>query len=227
MGAVVEDEERQNNTYYQHPDFAALVGQNHWPTFAGSDAFRALYEECHAAFRDLAHHLLDLIADAAGLPREVWTDKFDRSCSALTGIYYPEPEPSDCVQGAQRLAAHADLNVLTILHSEVPENGCEALQLEIDGQWRAVRSTPEQLIVNIGEVLEILSKKKIPATRHRVVLPSQLKGSERLSLVYFCNPNHDAEFSTLPSCLKEGDTAETLNYGQYLKGFMDDVNVNP
>lgn len=63
--------------------------------------------------------------------------------------HYPLCPAPELTYGLQ---AHADPNALTILLQE-PEVG--GLQILKDGRWFGVDSTPNALVVNVGDQLEV------------------------------------------------------------------------
>ena len=82
--------------------------------------------------------------------------------SILRPIHYPPitKEPDNAV----RAAAHGDINLITLLM------GASASGLEVQnkkGEWIAVTALPEQLVVNVGDMLERLTNNKLRSTIHR------------------------------------------------------------
>lgn len=61
---------------------------------------------------------------------------------------------------------------------------------------------PGAFIINIGELMARWTNDRWIATLHRVVNPPRAKAhdSERLSLVFFHNPNYDTDITCLPTC---------------------------
>jgi isopenicillin N synthase-like dioxygenase len=106
--------------------------------------------------------------------------------------------------------------MLTILYHEDLANGEGHLQVKCDGEWQAAPAREGTLLVNIGQLLEAVTNGRLKATRHRVVMPGKPEGSHRISLVFYCNPNHDAVFEVLPSCLREDQKPRRLDYQEYL-----------
>ncbi len=61
---------------------------------------------------------------------------------------------------------------------------------------------PGTFVVNIGELMARWTNDRWPATLHCVVNPPRTAalGSRRQSIVFFHNPNYDAEARCIPSC---------------------------
>jgi isopenicillin N synthase-like dioxygenase len=69
---------------------------------------------------------------------------------------------------------------------------------------------PDSYIINIGELMARWTNGQWKATLHRVVNPPAelAAGSRRLSLVFFHNPNYDAQVDALPGTVPAGEAAK-------------------
>jgi isopenicillin N synthase-like dioxygenase len=107
------------------------------------------------------------------------------------------PAPSEDFPTDQGVGQHTDAGFLTLLHQDAV-GGFEA---EVYGQWVAVPALPGSFVVNIGELLQLVSSGYFRATPHRVVSPP--KGVQRISIAYFFNPGFEARIVpvTLPAAL--------------------------
>lgn len=109
----------------------------------------------------------------------------------LRVLHYP---PLDGEQiNSVRAAAHADINLLTLLPS-AKEPG---LQVKThSGDWFDVPCDSGLLIVNIGDMLQEASRGYYPSTMHRVVNPEGLENNfSRLSLPLFLHPKSEVVLS--------------------------------
>lgn len=98
---------------------------------------------------------------------------------------YPScPNPNH----ALGLAPHTDSSFLTILHQTHNTKGLQILKK--DHGWTSITPVSnDALIVNIGDLLHILSNGEFPAVYHRVLV-DQTK--HRVSLAYFLGPQVDS-----------------------------------
>jgi isopenicillin N synthase-like dioxygenase len=105
------------------------------------------------------------------------------------------PEP-----GQMRAGAHSDYGSLTILRQEQRPGGLQVQNKA--GEWVDVPAIPGAFVVNIGDLMMQWTNDLWVSTMHRVVNPPRdLAGdSDRISLVFFHQPNYDAMVSCLPSC---------------------------
>ena len=122
--------------------------------------------EAYKMIEKTAIYVLRALALYVGLD-EFYFDKFViNGNSILRPIYYPpiKGEP----KGAVRAAAHGDINLITLLM------GASAAGLEVQnkqGAWIPVTALPDQLVINVGDMLERLTNNKLRSTIHRVVNP--------------------------------------------------------
>ena len=90
-------------------------------------------------------------------------------------------------------AAHEDINLLTIL----PASDAPGLQVKNkDGKWLEVESDENQIIINIGDMLQEASQGYFPSTSHRVVTPPGTDNRNgRMSLPLFLHPRPEVVLS--------------------------------
>lgn len=184
---------------FEHDEAATVA---YWPnsipdTPSGTrEAIETLYRE----FERLALDLLELFAAALSVPQSFFTAKMDHHFSILGIHHYPplvdEPRP-----GQLRTGAHTDFGAMTILAMTEGEGGLEA-QMP-NGRWTPVFAQPNELIVNIGDMLARWTNNQWTSTLHRVVNPASVADarSRRQSIGFFVHPNYDAEIACLPTCL--------------------------
>jgi isopenicillin N synthase-like dioxygenase len=76
--------------------------------------------------------------------------------------------------------------------------------LRHDGQWIPITAFPDQLVVNVGDMLERLTNKKLKSTIHRVVNPPrQLMNQPRYSIPFFMHPRSEVSLTSLPQCIDD------------------------
>lgn len=143
----------------------------------------------------LSNTLLRWVEEA--LPENVKAH-FDRPLSDMVSvpntlfriIHYPPLKACVDTNGI-RAAAHEDINLITIL----PPGTAEGLQVRtIDGQWYPVDAKGDQVVVNIGDMLQALTKHYLISTCHRVVNPSDLT-QPRYAMPLFLHPYDDVWLS--------------------------------
>jgi isopenicillin N synthase-like dioxygenase len=109
--------------------------------------------------------------------------------SMLRVLHYP-PLPADVK--APRAAPHEDINFLTLL----PAADGPGLEIRSrDGKWISVPNEPDQLLVNIGDMLQEVSKGWLPSTTHQVAISDDYRDTGRMSLPLFLHPRPDVRLS--------------------------------
>ncbi len=160
------------------------------------EVFTAYYR----AMADLSGRVLDLAAEALGLPERYFRPFIDRCISQLSIANYPE-QPVPPLPSQLRASAHTDFGTLTLLLAEDKPGG---LQIQTgDGQWLDIAPPePDCYVVNLGDLMARWTNDRWRSTIHRVVNPPREVGasSRRVSIVFFHHPNEHAVIECLPNC---------------------------
>ncbi len=144
--------------------------------------------------------LLRAIALYLGLSEDYFDKKAEKGNSILRPIhYFPIADPESIPADAVRAAAHGDINLITLLMGA----SAEGLQiLSKDGRWLSVTALPDQLIVNVGDMLARLTNDRLKSTVHRVVNPPrELMKHPRYSIPFFMHPRAEMDLTSLESCI--------------------------
>jgi isopenicillin N synthase-like dioxygenase len=183
----------------QHPGRPAwtrLQGPNQWP--ATLPELKPALLDWQTTLTETGRHLLHAFALALRQPEDRFDAAFaDAPVQHLKVIHYPGRSRRQSRQG---VGPHKDSGCLTLLLQDT-QAGLQVLErddasAEPDaGHWIDAPPIAGTLIINIGEVLEILSKGYLRATIHQVVSPPH--NIDRLSVAFFLSPRLDAELSEL------------------------------
>ena len=166
------------------------------------------------------------IAVYLGLPEHYFDDKVDEGNSILRTLhYFPILDPDSLPDDAVRAGAHEDINLITLLIG-ASADGLELLTRE--NTWFPVKAHGEDLVVNVGDMLQRLTNNKLKSTTHRVVNPprEQMKNS-RFSVPFFMHPKPDMDLTSLESCI---DAAHPKAYsdmtaGEYLDERLREIGL--
>ncbi|KAI7999686.1 Protein SRG1 [Camellia lanceoleosa] len=153
--------------------------------------FRHTLEVYAAELKHLAMKILDYMAKALKMKAEDM-DLFEEGMQAMRMNYYPPCPQPELVIG---LTPHSDAVGLTIL---LQLNEMEGLQIKKDGMWIPVKPLSDAFVVNIGDILEIVTNGTYRSIEHRAVVNSS---KERLSIATFYNPRLDGEMGPAPSLI--------------------------
>lgn len=114
---------------------------------------------------------------------EFYFDKWAKNGnSILRPIHYPPitEEP----KGAVRAGAHGDINLITLLMG-ASAGGLQVLRK--DGEWIDAIPEEDELVINVGDMLERLTNNKLRSTIHRVANPPKEQwDSPRYSIPFLC-----------------------------------------
>ena len=139
--------------------------------------------------------------------------------------YFPIDNPQEVDIGAVRAAAHGDINLITLLMGA----SADGLQiLRQDGKWIPVTALPEQIVVNVGDMLERLTNKKLKSTIHRVVNPpKELWGTARYSIPFFLHPISTMDLTCLSSCVNDNHPKqfEDITAGEFLTQRLREIGL--
>ncbi|KAA8548789.1 hypothetical protein F0562_000473 [Nyssa sinensis] len=115
--------------------------------------------------KKLGDTLFELLSEGLGLkPDHLRTMECVNGCN-IYGHYYPAcPEPKLTLG----LTEHSDPGFLTILL----QNQINGLQVLYENQWVDVLPIPGGLVVNIGDLLQMISNSKYTSNVHRVIANS-------------------------------------------------------
>ncbi|MEM9564094.1 MAG: 2-oxoglutarate and iron-dependent oxygenase domain-containing protein [Actinomycetota bacterium] len=193
------------------PHFAPNV----WPTTV--PGLRDAWETYFATMSELARQLMMMFAVGLGLPEAFFDDKIDRHISMLRALHYPnQPEPP--LPGQLRAGAHSDYGSLTIVRQEDRPGGLQVMARS--GEWTDVPVVPNGFVVNIGDLMAEWTNDRWVSTLHRVVNPPRERAddADRVSIVFFHQPNYDAVIECLPTVLEPGEAPkyEPISSGDHL-----------
>jgi len=174
-------------------EYPANVTVNELPKFneVGKETYKMLEKTGVYVLRALAL-FLDL--------DEFYFDKYAKNGnSILRPIHYPPitAEPKNAV----RAAAHGDINLITLLM------GAQGKGLQVQnhkGEWLDAMAEPDEVVINVGDMLSRHSNNRLKSTIHRVVNPPKEKwGTSRYSIPFFMHPISEMPLNCLEDCIDD------------------------
>ncbi|TDQ13750.1 isopenicillin N synthase-like dioxygenase [Algoriphagus boseongensis] len=174
--------------------------ENLWPSEI--PGFQNDAVEAYRTLEQAGKSMLKAIALHLELPEDYFEDKVAYGNSILRQIhYFPIENPDEVPADAVRAAEHGDINLITLLMG-ASADGLQVLRK--DGKWIPITALPDQLVVNVGDMLERLTNKKLKSTIHRVVNPPrELMHTSRYSIPFFMHPRSEMDLTCLESCIDE------------------------
>ncbi len=187
VGQTVEGDDPIKNEY----------PENIFPTEVPD--FKKYTLEAYKTLENAGRYMLRAIALYLGLDEFYFDDKIHHGNSILRPIhYFPITDPDSVPADAVRSAEHEDINLITLLMGASAE-GLQVLNKK--GEWIPITALPEQIVVNVGDMLQRLTNNLLKSTTHRVVNPPREKMHEpRYSIPFFLHPRSEMDLTCLPSC---------------------------
>jgi isopenicillin N synthase-like dioxygenase len=188
--------------------------------------FNITTQEVYKRLEQAGIHLLRAIATYLNLPVDYFEDKVKEGNSILRTLhYFPITNPEALPDDAVRAGAHEDINLITLLIG-ASADGLELLTR--DNEWFPVKAYGEDLVVNVGDMLQRLTNNKLKSTTHRVVNPpkDQMKNS-RYSVPFFLHPKPGMSLACLPSCIDDANPKKytDITAGEYLDERLREIGL--
>lgn len=176
--------------------------------------FNAVGKKTYQMLEKTARYVLRALALHIGLEETYFDEFIKNGNSILRPIHYPPitEEPKNAV----RAAAHGDINLITLLM------GAHGKGLQVQnhrGEWVDAIAKPDELMINVGDMLSRLTNNKLKSTIHQVVNPPrELWGNSRYSIPFFMHPISEMPLNCLEECINDDNPKafEDITAGGYL-----------
>ncbi|KAJ4830628.1 Protein srg1 [Turnera subulata] len=175
--------------------------------------FRENLDAYSTELHGLAMTILLLMGKALNIGEEEMREYFEGGFQSMRMNYYPPcPQPEKVIG----LTPHSDAVALTLL---LQLNEVGGLQIRKDGEWIPVKPLPDAFIVNIGDILEIISNGIYRSIEHRATVNSE---KERLSVAAFFSPRFSGYVGPASSLVTDHTPAlfKTVTTEEYFKGLF-------
>jgi isopenicillin N synthase-like dioxygenase len=181
----------------------------------GMEAYRMLEKTGIYVLRALALYI--------GLDEHYFDHWASNGNSILRPIHYPPitEEP----KGAVRAGEHGDINLITLLM------GASTGGLQVkrkDGEWIDAIPNEDELVINVGDMLERHTNNKLRSTIHRVVNPPKEQWSTpRYSIPFFMHPRSEMPLNCLEECIdtEHPKAYEDITAGEFLNQRLREIGL--
>ncbi|XVE56957.1 hypothetical protein DITRI_Ditri04bG0053100 [Diplodiscus trichospermus] len=172
--------------------------------------FKQVLEDVFSNLTKTGAIVESIVNQCLGLPTNFLKEfNHDRSWDFMVALrYFPATETDN-----NGLTEHEDSNCISFVFQD--EAG--GLEVRKDGQWIPVIPAKGTLVVNISDVIQVLSNNKFKSATHRVVRP---KGRSRCSFAFFYNLQGEKWVEPLPQFTKdigEPPKYRGFQYNEYLQ----------
>lgn len=176
--------------------------------------FNEVGREAYAMLERTAKYVLRALALHLDLEETYFDNYIYNGNSILRPIHYPPIH--EAPKEAVRAAAHGDINLITLLM------GAQGRGLQVQnhkGEWLDAIAEPDELMINVGDMLSRHTNNKLKSTIHRVVNPpKELWGTSRYSIPFFMHPISEMKLDVLESCINDDNPKqfEDITAGEFL-----------
>lgn len=183
---------------------------------------KAIYD-AYRYFEKSGTSMLQAIALYLKLDEHYFDNYTQKGNSILRCIHYPpiKVEPKSAIRAEQ----HEDINLITLLVG-ASADGLQILTKQ--NEWVNVTSLPEQIVVNVGDMLQRLTNNRLRSTTHRVVNPSRdLWHTSRFSMPFFLHPKSEMSLVCLESCIDQHHPKayDDITAGEYLNERLREIGL--
>lgn len=181
-----------------------FLAPNVWPDDA-MPSMRPRLNAYYDAVADLARTVTRIFAVALDMPEEFFVERCRHPIEVMRMIRYErQPGHPDPVEGQQRMGAHTDYGIVTVLYAD------QVPGLEIvgpDGEWWPVQPADGAYVINLGDLLAEWTNDRWRSTVHRVAPPPARTDGPALrrSTAFFLDGDYDMVVECLPTCCSEDD----------------------
>lgn len=179
--------------------------------------------QVYRAFEKSGKALLSAIAIYLGLDENYFDQYVHNGNSIIRCIHYPPitQEPKSSIRAEQ----HEDINLITLLVG-ASADGLQVMNKA--SEWVDAKAAPDEIVVNVGDMLQRLTNNKLRSTTHRVVNPPrELWGTSRFSIPFFLHPRSEMSLACLPETIDAAHPKvyEDITAGEYLNERLREIGL--
>lgn len=185
--------------------------------------FTQMGRELYQAFETAGAQLLEAIAIYLGLPADYFQKFITHGNSILRAIHYPPitHEPASAIRAEQ----HEDINLITLLVG-ASAGGLQLLNSK--NEWVPILPEADEIVINVGDMLQRLTNNYLKSTTHRVVNPPREEWHlPRLSIPFFLHPVGSMSLACLPACVTPENPLHyaPVTAGEYLDERLREIGL--
>lgn len=162
----------------------------------------------------LGEVLMGMLSEGLGLEKNKLKDMTCLEGRVMAGHYYPPCPQPDLTIG---LSSHTDPGMLTV----VLQDHIGGLQVKYGGGWADVKPRHGAIVINIGDIFQIISNEEYKSVEHRVLANS--KHEARTSVSIFFNPSQRENlYGPLPELISTEKPAlyRQFTYSDFMRRFF-------
>ena len=153
--------------------------------------FNSNFDKLFFELNSIGLRVLKVIARSLDLDENYFIKWAENGNSLLRPIHYP---PVNDLSNIHRARAHEDINLITLLIG-AEEGGLEVLNK--NNEWIKVKPSSNAIVCNIGDMMQLVTEKKLKSTTHRVVQYSDQECKSRYSIPFFLHPSPSTNLKSI------------------------------
>jgi len=180
-------------------------------------------KELYQAFEKSGGALLRAIALHLELEESYFDEWIQEGNSILRAIHYPPitEEPDSAIRSEQ----HEDINLITLL---VGASAGGLQLLNTNNEWLDITPEEDEIVINVGDMLQRLTNNYLKSTTHRVINPpKQCWHVPRMSIPFFLHPKSKMDLTCLDKCVTDQNPLafESITAGEYLDERLREIGL--
>ncbi|CAI0399422.1 unnamed protein product [Linum tenue] len=176
--------------------------------------FRGAVDEIYGGLLAMARLIESLMNRCLGVP-EGLMEKFndDRQWDIMTAFRYFAAAELETPDKKTGLYGHKDVNLMTL----VLQDQVGGLEFQKDGEWIPITPIPHSLVVNVGDIIQVLSNNKFKSVNHKVNSP---QGRDRHSFAFAYLIGFEKMVEPLAEVMKESKEEPKFSKFRYKDYFQ-------
>ena len=190
---------------------------NEIPDF--KDTFIELYEKLESIGNDL----LEALTYTLDVPQDFFKERTENGNTVLRLLHYP-PLPDHVEPGQVRAGSHTDINLISLLIAS--QGGKGLMLMDKEGEWVEVDSNPDEIAINIGDMLSLITNDILKSTIHKVLNPSDPSlNKSRYSVPMFIHPKKGVILSELDKFKGKGTKYPAIESDEFLNQRLKEIGL--
>ncbi|KAK7350299.1 hypothetical protein VNO77_08742 [Canavalia gladiata] len=179
-----------------------------WPDTP--EGFKDIIEAYSSEIKRVGEELICSLSVILGLEKQDLLELHEELLQGIRVNYYPPCNTPEQVIG---LTPHSDASTISLV---MQDDDITGLEIRYKGNWVPVTPIRDALVVNVGDVIEILSNGKYKSIEHRAMTN---KNRRRTSHVAFLFPRDDVEVGPFDHMIDDQNPKlyQKVKYGDYLR----------
>jgi isopenicillin N synthase-like dioxygenase len=100
--------------------------------------------------------------------------------------------------------------------------------LNADNEWLDIVPGENEIVINVGDMLQRLTNNELKSTTHRVINPPRHQWHvPRVSIPFFLHPRSEMDLTCLESCISENNPKQytDMTAGEYLDERLMEIGL--